>query len=553
MPIVRTKLDTLMRLTNVSDVETLKNALFNLKCESEVGEDGTIAVEVQSDRIDMFSVEGIASAIKLYLGLEKPVFIQLKDLYFKVFVKPPTKRPYIAVAAVTNVNLDDEKLKLLIEFQERLHVTFGRNRRKVAIGLHDLDKLPSPTLEYKDVNIDETYMIPLHDFREMSIRKVIEMTEQGMLYGSLALNENMHPAILSKGKVISLPPVINSDITRLTENTRNILIDVTGTDVNAVHAVLNSIVHALSFYGGDVLGAEIIYPSISEVTPDLRPRVVRVDLKFISEWLGIGREQLLQIEPALNKMGYRVVTMTEKYMEVEVPYYRNDILHQVDVIEDMAIGIGYDNIGFEEVEPRLRIAKGLDLKSVVSIIRETLVGLGYTELNTLTLIPSQIVEELGFRDTAIIVNAPSNEINAIRSNLFQSVIATLRSSQYIPQPVKVFEIGEVVLNCPSCYNKWKNELRVCWAIMDSETRFEDVHATLYSVLRELGLEGVFKLRPCKAEMFSKERCADIYLGNRVAGVMGEVHPEKLVKLGILYPVTLAELSINILYSLLTNK
>jgi len=553
LPIVRVKLDTLMRLVGLSSVEVLKDVLFNLKCEAELSEDGTIAIEVQSDRIDMFSIEGIARAIRLYLGLDNPTSLQLKNVLFRVFVKPPIKRPYIVVAAVTNVNLDEERLRLLIEFQERLHTTFGRNRRKVAIGLHDLDKLPSPTLEYRDVNIDETHMIPLHDFREMSIRRVIESTEQGILYGTIALNENMHPAILSEGKVISLPPVINSDITRLTENTRSILIDVTGTDINAVNSVLNTIVHTLTFYGGEVLGAEVIYPDTAMVVPDVRPRRVKVDLKFVFEWLGIGRVPFLIMESALNKMGYRIASVSEGYIEVEVPYYRSDILHQVDVVEDIAMGVGYDNIGFEEVEPRLRVSKGLNLKTIASVIRDVLVGLGYTELNTLTLVPSQVVEELGFKDFALVVNAPSNEINALRSTLLQSIIVALKNSQYIPQPVKVFEIGEVVLNCPSCYNKWRNELRVCWAIMDSETRFEDIHATLYAVLRELGLEGMLKMRPCKAEVFSEGRCADIYLGDRVVGVMGEVHPEKLERLGILYPVTLAELSINILYTTLSNK
>ncbi|MCC6045465.1 MAG: phenylalanine--tRNA ligase subunit beta [Ignisphaera sp.] len=553
MPVVKVRLDTLARLTGVGNIEVLQNTLFNLKCESEIDEEGNIAIEVQSDRIDMFSAEGIAKAVRLYLGLDKPSSIELRGIPFKVIVKPPIKRPYIALAAVTNVNLDEEKLKLLIDFQERLHTTFGRNRRKVAIGLHDLDRLPSPLLEYRDVDVDQTCMIPLHDFREMSIRKVLEATEQGVLYGSIALNENMHPAILSEGKVISLPPVINSDITRLTESTRNILIDVTGTDVNAVNAVLNSIINALAFYGGEVLGAEIIYPETSIITPDLKPKVIKVDLKYIFEWLGIEREQVSHIEGALNRMGHRIISITEDSIEVEVPYYRNDILHQVDIAEDIAMGIGYENLGFEEVEPRLRIVKGLSLRALASVIREALIGLGYAELNTLTLVPNQILEELGFKNYVMVINAPSNEINALRSALLQSIIITLKNSQYIPQPVKVFEIGEVVTRCSTCYNKWKNELRVCWAIMNSETRFEEVHATLYAILKELELATMLRLRPCDIDMFSRGRCADVYINDTAIGVLGEINPEKLVKLGIFYPITLAEVSINILYSFLTGK
>ncbi|MCI4435209.1 MAG: hypothetical protein JHC33_00135, partial [Ignisphaera sp.] len=156
-------------------------------------------------------------------------------------------------------------------------------------------------------------------------------------------------------------------------------------------------------------------------------------------------------------------------------------------------------------------------------------------------------------DVASIVNAPSVEINALRSTLLQSIIQVLRNSQYIPQPVKVFEVGEVVVPCHNCYNRWRNEVRVCWAIMDSETRFEEVHATLYALMSELGLTENLSLRPCGMSLFTEGRCANIFVADANIGFMGEVHPEKLEKIGILYPITLAELSIDSIFSVLANK
>ncbi len=548
MPVVRARLELLMKLANVFDAEMLRDILFKLKCETEVEEGNIIAVEVQSDRVDMFSVEGIAKAIRFYTEQEKFSEPVLKNVPFKVFVQqPPAKRPYIAVAAVTNVKLDEERLKLLIDFQERLHATFGRNRRKVAIGLHDLDKLPSPVLEYRDVDIDKTTMIPLHDFREFSIRDVLSLTEQGKLYGFISLNNSFHPAILSNGKVISLPPVINSDITRLTEETRNILIDVTGTDFDAVNSVLNVIIHALTFYGGEVLGAIVKYPDKEVTTPNLTSKRMRIDMGFASSWLGIDAANNVElVRKALEKMGYRIMEINKNFIIVDVPYYRMDILHQVDVVEDIAMGIGYENLGFLDVEPRPIIKKGFGLRDVANIVRDVLIGLGYTELNTLTLIPQQIAEVISYGVTPMVVNAPSNEINALRTSLAQSIIAILKSSQHIPQPVKVFEIGDVVTECRSCYNKWKNELRVCWAIMDSETRFEDLHASLHAIIREFGLEKKLVLRPCNIEFFVRGRCAEISIDDVVIGFMGEISPEKLEKLEIFYPITLAEISINAL-------
>ena len=376
MPVVKVRIDLLKELTGIRDVDELRDILFKLKCETEIEEGNVLSIEVQSDRIDMFSVEGIARAVRVYKGIDKPVKIKLKSIPFKVLVHPPTKRPYIAVAAVTNVKLDNEKLKLLIEFQERLHTTFGRNRRKVAIGLHDLEKLPSPTLEYREVDIDKATMIPLHSCRRMSVREVLELTEQGKLYGSISLNGSMHPAILSGGEIISLHPVINSDITRLTEETRNILIDITGTDFWAVNSVLNALIHALTFYGGDVLGAEIVYPDKAVLTPNLNPLTMGIDLNYVSSWLGIEKD-VNKISSALERMGYNVIGLNGDTLVVEVPYYRADILHQVDVVEDIAIGIGYDELGFITVEPKFLTKKGIEIDDVAEIVREILVGLGW--------------------------------------------------------------------------------------------------------------------------------------------------------------------------------
>jgi phenylalanyl-tRNA synthetase beta chain len=279
---------------------------------------------------------------------------------------------------------------------------------------------------------------------------------------------------------------------------------------------------------------------------------MRVDLSFVRYWLGIEGESS-RIVDALMRMGYSVKTITHEYIDVEIPYYRGDILHQVDIVEDIAIGLGYENIGIEEIEPKPLVRKKLTKQAVISIIRDVLVGLGYVELNTLTLIPRKLAEDLGFNDVALIVNAPSVEMNALRSMLLQSVIQVLRNSQYIPQPVKVFEVGEVVVPCHECYNRWRNEMKVCWAIMDSETRFEEVHATLYAVMSELGLTENLSLKPCSMSLFIEGRCADIFVADVNIGFMGEVHPEKLEKIGVFYPITLAELSIDSIFSVLANK
>ncbi len=553
MPVIRSRLARLLNLVGVNDVNLIQDALFNLKCETEIHGD-EISIEVQSDRIDMFSLEGIAHAIKLYLGTSKQIMMSLKDIGFKVYVDPPVKRPYIAIAAVKNIELDEDLLKDLIEFQERLHVSFGRNRRKVAIGLHDLDKLPSNIIFYRDVDIDKTYMIPLHGYKRMSIREVLKSTEQGVMYGSIAINNNNHPAIISKDEVISLPPVINSDITRLEPSTKNILIDVTGTDRKAVNTVLNSIIHSLTIYSEEIIGAEVIYPLRNEITPNLSWGKISVDINFASRWLGLNKDNIYSIAAnALSKMGYILVNIDEKAIDVLVPYYRSDILHQVDVVEDLAIGLGYSNIELEYVTPiEVRTEKNLD-EVISKALREVLVGLGYIEVNTLTMVSSKILRLMDEDNFIRIVNSPSIEIDALRNNLLQSLLILLINAQHLALPIKLFEVGAVVLKCDECYNKWVNEYRIAWSIMDSEIRFEDIHADLYTVLRELALDGIATVRRCSKPLFIDGRCGCIEINGDVIGVIGEVNPEILSRIGIEYPIACVELSINKLARTLKSR
>ncbi len=552
MPIVRTLLPRILRLVGIDDVDRLRDTLFNLKCETEIGEDGTIAIEVQSDRIDMFSTEGVAYAAKLYLGLEKPKMFNVTSIDFDVYVEPPIKRPYIAVAAVRNVEMDEYILKELIEFQERLHTTFGRNRRKVAIGIHDLDKLPSKTLRYTYVDINREKMIPLHTSEAMTIRDVLNRLDQGKLYGNISLDGNMHPAIFSGNEIISLPPVINSDITRLEPSTRNILIDVTGVDINAIKIVLNAIIHSLIFYGGSIIGARIIYPNYIDYTPDLTWRKRSINTEYASKWLGMEkREIVLRARDALMRMGYIVEKVDEYSIDVLVPPYRADILHQVDVIEDIAIGIGYDALGVEVIPPIYRY--GVDRYRIVSnIVRDVLIGLGYTEINTLTILSSKILDLIQQGEYLRIVNPISSEIDAIRNSLIPSILMVLRESQHMPLPIKIFEVGEVVTKCLECYNRWRNELRCAFALMDSEIRFEDVHADLFVVLRELGIENI-SIHPCSNPIYISGRCGYIEMNNRVIAIFGEVNPEILDKLHIENPIAIAELYLEPIIDILYGR
>jgi phenylalanyl-tRNA synthetase beta chain len=154
---------------NLKDRE-LEELINSLKSNVEEISENEIKVELTADRSDMFVLEGFARALRDFIGLDSP---EIKIYDSKVVVKQEEVpvRPYIACFIVRNVNLDDETIKSLMNTQEILHETIGRKRKKVAIGLHDLDKIEGE-IWYKGVSRNEKF-VPLGENEEMSLIDVL--------------------------------------------------------------------------------------------------------------------------------------------------------------------------------------------------------------------------------------------------------------------------------------------------------------------------------------------------------------------------------------------
>ncbi len=544
MPVLRFRIPRLLKAISIPGVDLAKllEVLPKLKCEAAVLDDGeTLEVEIDRDRPDMFYLSGLAEAIKLYLGLSKPRKIQVDRVEFEVRVDPPRKRPFIAVAAVEGIEIrDDEDLEELIQFQEKLHLSYGR-RKRVAIGFHDLRKLPSKSIEYRYVNVSSRF-VPLHIGKEMSIEEVLKETEQGREYGWIARDGDLHPALISGGTIIAIPPVLNSDVTRVEPGTRGLFIDVTGTDLRAVLEILAVIVYALSLSGGRVVGARVLYPDGEIVTPDLSWRRVSVDKGFARDWLGIEIPSGDELAKLLNRMGLELVEEDSDRFVVSVPPHRIDVLHPVDVLEDIAMAIGLDSIEPEYV-PTYLVSKPSTLTALRNAVRDAAVGLGYVEVNALTLVPARILETLGFEDFARVENPLQQELNALKPSPLPTLMQVLIESQHRPHPIKVFEVSECVVRNPASPTGWSNRLLLGMAVLGSVVKFEDIHADCFALLRSLGFEP--RTRACtKAPSYAIEgRCAEVVVGNEVVGTVCEIHPRVLEALGIEHPVGYIELDV----------
>ncbi len=530
MPVIKVNKERLRELLKLTD-EEIKEVLFNLKCEVDEVEE-QFEIEVNADRIDMLHPLGIKRAVEGLLGRRRGIphyVLKPGDVTLKVEDVPT--RPFIAAAVIKNFPLDEEGLKELIQFQEKLHSTIGRNRRKVAIGIHDYDKLPSKVIYYKMVSLD-TVWEPLDYEGEATVREVLEEHEKGKEYGKLAVMGDKHPALISGDQIIAIPPVLNSNITKLEPGkTKNLFIDVTGTDERAVLKTLDVIVTTLAEGGGIIESVTVN----GRKTPTLEHGAVEAEVEKIEKLLGFKAD----IKDCLERMLYGVEVVDGKVHAVYPPF-RIDVMDWTDLAEDVAIAYGYENVKLDKVYS-YEYGKLMDKTLLGRQIRKILVGHGLVEIKTMMLSSPTIHEILNLKAKAIVKNPIGLEYSVIRSSLLVPLMSTAKENQH-RIPLKIFEIGKVY------DGKERDELGIL--LMDREVGYEDIQAVVYNLIRVLGLKP--SARRDEHPTMLKGRTASVYANERKVGVMGEIRPDVLERLGIKYPVSVALIDINSLLEALNN-
>jgi len=537
VPVLRFNVARIEKLTGLP-LGVVEELLFRLKCEVEEVED-KIEVEINPDRPDMYVGEGLARAVLGLAGKRlgwtpphmEPPRIRLEN-------RSPPQRPYIAAAVVRNVNVDEEYLEELIQFQEKLHDTLGRRRRKAAIGFHDLAKLPSTRLRYESLPLASVAFKPLGSERVMTAEEVLASTEQGAKYGNISMASGEHPFLLAGDEVIAMPPVINAEVTRVEPGTRDLFIDVTGTDEGTVLKVLNVIVGGLSERpGATVEKVLVIEPRGQRETPEYEPTRWTLEPDRVSGLLGVGLEAG-DLARLLQMMGHNA-SPSEALVNVEAPPYRVDLISWVDFAEDAAIALGYENIGWEK--PIVREPGRLLWETVVSrVLRDLAVGLGFTEVLQLTLTSPTLLDALGYSGRVEVLNPVQKEYSVLRPSMLPSLLTVLVNNQHKRKPIKVFEIGSVV----EPGKPPRDRVSMGLAILDREVGYEDVQAAVYAILRILGVD--FQVREAEAPALVKGRTAEVLVEGRRAGLIGEVDPAALEALGLEYPVAVAEIDVEVL-------
>ncbi|MCC6042503.1 MAG: phenylalanine--tRNA ligase subunit beta [Candidatus Verstraetearchaeota archaeon] len=529
--------------------EELAEALEMVKAEVKALGPDEITLEVTADRADMFSVEGIARSLKGFLEVElgAPKYpVREVEEGFVVEVDKSVRgvRPFVACAAVLGCPLGEEGLRQLIQLQEVLHRTHGRNRKKFAIGLHNFDVVRTPIV-YTAKRFEEFKFTPLEGDREMNGKEIIERHPKGMEYGWIIKDKGLAPLLIdANGNILSMPPIINSEYTKVSTRTRNLFIDVTGTDLKAVEDALAILVANLAERGGQIVRFEVREGQSSKrVEPKTEHRLMTVSYNRLIEVTGI-EVPLDEVVRCLMKSRLDAIARGE-HLDVAVPFYRVDVMDDVDVAEDFAIGYGYNRI-IPDVPSVTTRGRELELVSFSRLCRELMIGYGFQEvLNYMFTSDKKLDDACVYEKRVRVAKPVSSDYTCLRTSLIPPLLDFLSENTHMEYPQKIFEIGDVVIVDETFDERSLHDKRMAALHADYKAGYEDVQAVLYSFLRILNVKFVVK-RDSK-NMMIEGRCASVLVNGEVVGLIGEIRPEVLLRFGLQTPVAAFEISLSKLY------
>jgi len=513
-----------------------------------IGTDEVVRLDLLPDRPDLFDPGGLARAIKGFLGIETGLpSHDVQPGEISVSVDPALEnadsyRPHIACAEVTIAPLTPEGLRDLMKLQENLHWGIGRDRKLSSIGIYDLSTV-TPPIQYKTIRPDALTFRPLGmPDQLMTPQQVLEAHPKGMAYAHLLAEFSEYPLLIdSTGQVLSMPPIINSDETRLRVGSERLFIDVTGITQVDVERTLNTLVASMIEMGGTLKSVQVA----AVTTPDLTPRTIDLSLDATNRWLGLELDEA-GLREVIERMRLDMTPHQDDADRFTLTYsaFRSDVKHPVDLMEDVAIGYGYPNFDMQII-PSVTPALERPEETLSNRVRAAMLGLGFDEVLTLM----QQTEENHFRrlrtepgeQHAKLANPKSADLNLIRTHLRSGLLELLEQNKRKPAPLRLFEIGNVVHIDAEQETGTREIRRLAFIVMGPDAGYDKLRATLDGLLHELGWQGTYA--PVAHRSFIEGRTAELETGEQRAGLLGELHPEVITAFGLPYPVAACELDL----------
>lgn len=508
-------------------------------------DDKQVTIEVTPDRPDLLEVNGLARAVKLLDGKIEPTenrYTLKREPQLKIKIGKGVKqsRPFISGFTVKGANLSGDMVKELMNFQEKLHETYGRKRRKMSIGMHDLDRIEG------DITYDASKkgeMVPLGGKKSMSFQEVLRSAGEQAL-DDMIKGYGTYPNVSDGKRVISLVPVLNCEETRVTGSTTNLFVEVTGTSWQTVNDTANILACMFIDAGADVFPCAL-EGGRTKLTPTMEYREFKMPYPKVDRTLGFAF-QGDDIITLANRMGLLAARYSSRLFFM-VPPYRTDVINERDIIEDIAIAYGYERIN---PLPIVGTSVGApnELEEDSELVCSSLIGLGFSEaLNTYLTNEAQCFEMVrrpyDKESVVKVVYAKTESLSVLRNSVLPSLLSNLSSSLQSSLPQRLFEVGSVFRVEKGNALEDRNA-----AIVSEHSRanFSEAKGAVVELLKAIG-PIKFELKEAKDPAFIEGRCAEVVVGGRTVGIFGEIHPEVLSNFRLEEPVAAAELNLGIIF------
>jgi phenylalanyl-tRNA synthetase beta chain len=292
---------------------------------------------------------------------------------------------------------------------------------------------------------------------------------------------------------------------------------------------LNLVTLALIDRGGKAYSATVHYPQKSNYTedtvftPNFDNKRFQLSVKDTNRLLGL-KLNASEIGDLLLTAGLGVENISDEAVTVLVPCYRVDVMHQVDIIEDVAIAYGYNNI-----EPTWRelptTGKAKPDQRYIDVARELMVGLGYQEtLNTTLTNPETLFKKMNTQPTKIIelANPKIATMTCLRSWLLPCLMEFLSINQSVEFPQKIFELGKVTMLDETKETRTCDEDWLAAVTTHPSANFSEIKSALDSFMSNFGVE--WQIEETTHPSFVEGRAGKVIVKGVEIGIVGEINP-----------------------------
>ncbi|XP_073817618.1 phenylalanine--tRNA ligase beta subunit [Musca autumnalis] len=535
---------------------------------ADASEEIIYRIDIPANRYDLLCMEGLVTGLLVFQGKIKPPQFKMvepadgKRQVMKILPETAQIRPFAVAAVLRNITLNQAAYDSFIDLQDKLHQNICRKRTLVAIGTHDLDTIQGP-FTYEARAPTDINFVPLNQTKSMNGNELMEFYSthaQLKQYLPIIRDSPVYPVIYdSNGVVLSLPPIINGDHSKISLKTKNVFIECTATDLTKAKVVLDTIVCMFSSHCGDKFSVEpcdVLQPDGTTVTyPELEVREETISAKKANEAIGIS-ESPNKIADMLTRMYLEAECQDDgDQIKVKIPPTRHDVIHACDIYEDVAIAFGYNNIK-KSLPSFMHIAKQYPLNKLTEQLREQVAQAGFTEALTFTLcsrddIARKLNKSIDNMPAVHIANPKTLEFQVVRTTLLPGLLKTLVANRKMPLPLKLFEISDVVVPDDDTEVGARNERRLCAVNCNKTAGFEVVHGLLDRVMQLLEVSwkssssknGGYYLQAAEDPSYFPGRCAHIMLNNVAIGKIGVLHPTVLQAFELTTPCSVVEFNI----------